>query len=481
VVNIYRLIRAFALLLLAFCSLSAFADGGPFAATPGEWNTSSCNATNYPGPDVAPGGSKRWVCEASTNGQTRSCGWYYSSPDYGVDYYKFGACTQYKAPDSCPAGASASTGSSGESLCTCTSGLIPFNGQCVSAPTCPEGQHEEGGACVPNSCKANETRVNGVCVPEPACPAGETRVNGVCQKSNCKTGATGGYYDMTSTASVGTCSHDGAGQYCSMIIEHSSTAHFPEGARYYGIGRLTGTSCAPAPDGPGSPTPTDPPKPLDPNAPKPTQPATPGAPAGGSPGQTRPGSSPGTDGNCPPDSYKSNGSCYPKNPPPEAPDSDGKCPVGTIKVGSVCAVLQPAPDKEPGEEEKKPSVFGGACNAVACEGDAIQCAIARDQYRRSCELMEKESAESQLYTSNKSKEGNQTGNLPGNETINLAGRIDTSDALGAGSAGVSDLSVTVLGQSITLPFSMLNPYLAALGNVLLAVSFLIALRIVARG
>lgn len=128
------------------------------------------------------------------------------------------------------------------------------------------------------------------------------------------------------------------------------------------------------------------------------------------------------------------------------------------------------------------SSFGGACGSgFTCEGDAIQCAIAQEQHRRACKLFDDTSEESQLYQTNKGKEGNQTTNLPGNETVNIAGRIDSSDALGASSVGVADLSVTVWGQSLTLPFSMLNPYLAALGNVLLAVSFLLALRIVARG
>ncbi|MBH2042675.1 MAG: hypothetical protein I8H87_03875 [Comamonadaceae bacterium] len=126
--------------------------------------------------------------------------------------------------------------------------------------------------------------------------------------------------------------------------------------------------------------------------------------------------------------------------------------------------------------------FAGSCEeGFTCEGDAIQCAIAREQHIRACKLFDDESPESKLYEDNKGKEGKQTGDLPGNETVNVSGRIDSSDALGAGSSGVADLNVTVWGTSVTLPFSMLNPYLAALGNVLLAVSFLIALRIVARG
>ena len=135
-----------------------------------------------------------------------------------------------------------------------------------------------------------------------------------------------------------------------------------------------------------------------------------------------------------------------------------------------------------GDGEEDPSQFGGACAAgFTCKGDAIQCAIAQEQHKRSCRLFDDPNPESQLYDANKGKDGKQTTDLPGNETVNVAGRIDSTDSLGAGASGVADLNVTVWGQSVSLPFSMLNPYLAALGNVLLAVSFLLALRIVARG
>jgi len=173
--------------------------------------------------------------------------------------------------------------------------------------------------------------------------------------------------------------------------------------------------------------------------------------------------------------------------------STGKDGSTTTCVGNICTTTSPAgqqteKDKSTFCSENPDSPlcvkgeFGGTCRSgFSCKGDAIQCAIAQEQHRRSCKLLDDQSAESNLYELHKGKSGNQTGDLPGNETINMAGRIDTSDALGAGSAGVSDLSVTVWGRSLTLPFSMLNPYLDALGKILLAVSFLIALRIVARG
>lgn len=135
-----------------------------------------------------------------------------------------------------------------------------------------------------------------------------------------------------------------------------------------------------------------------------------------------------------------------------------------------------------GGGEDEPSSFTGACaGGFQCKGDAIQCAIAREQHIRACRLFDKESPESKLYEEFKGKEGDQTKDLPGNETIAIGDRINTSDALGAGGAGLSDLSLTVWNQQVTLPLSMLNKYLAAMGNVLLAVSFLLAFRIVARG
>ena len=115
-----------------------------------------------------------------------------------------------------------------------------------------------------------------------------------------------------------------------------------------------------------------------------------------------------------------------------------------------------------------------------CEGDAVQCAMAREQHRRACKLFEDESDHSRLYYDNTGKEGDQTKNLPGNTTESISGKVVQSDLLGGGS-GVQDLQVTVMGQSINLPFSKINTALQALGNILLAVSLLAAVRIIGRG
>lgn len=131
----------------------------------------------------------------------------------------------------------------------------------------------------------------------------------------------------------------------------------------------------------------------------------------------------------------------------------------------------------------KNGTFGGSCAAsFTCDGDAIQCAIAKEQHLRNCKLFDDQSDESLLYDTEKAKDPNRkvTSDLPGNETVDMTGRIDMSDALGGGGC-ISDLSISVLGQSISLPISVICPYLAMLGNVLVAVSLLLAVRIVGRG
>lgn len=129
-----------------------------------------------------------------------------------------------------------------------------------------------------------------------------------------------------------------------------------------------------------------------------------------------------------------------------------------------------------------PSSFADACGqAPSCSGDAIQCAIARATFQSDCALNPAASTESALYDTSKVLTGDQTGALPGNATVALtSGSFSTTELLGTAS-GLSDLSVSVMGRTVSLPFSNLNSWLAALGYLGQAVTFLLCLRIVSRG
>lgn len=139
-------------------------------------------------------------------------------------------------------------------------------------------------------------------------------------------------------------------------------------------------------------------------------------------------------------------------------------------------------DAGKGDEEKEgeKGKFGGGCSAgFTCEGDAIQCAIAQEQHKRSCELFVNESDESKLYKSEVAKGRNRdvTKMLPGNSDVDVSDKLSRDDLLG-GARCISDLSVTVWNTNVSLPLSKICPQLEYMGWVLVAVSTLVAFRIV---
>lgn len=131
-----------------------------------------------------------------------------------------------------------------------------------------------------------------------------------------------------------------------------------------------------------------------------------------------------------------------------------------------------------GDEEK--GKFGGSCEAgFSCEGDPLQCAVAKEQHRRSCQMFETPTDESKLYTAEVAKGRGKdiTSNLPGNKEVDVSTGVETSDLLG-GARCISDLNIVVWGQSVTLPMTDICPALGYMGWVLVAVAGLVAFRIV---
>lgn len=124
--------------------------------------------------------------------------------------------------------------------------------------------------------------------------------------------------------------------------------------------------------------------------------------------------------------------------------------------------------------------FTGSCaGGFTCTGDAVQCALAREVHAQNCKL-NATTDESALYDLSKGKEGNQTTDLPGNgeHTFGPAS-FDQSDALGGGTC-INDLTLEVLGNSVTLPTSNVCPYLLWLRSALLAIGAILWIVIVFR-
>lgn len=135
-----------------------------------------------------------------------------------------------------------------------------------------------------------------------------------------------------------------------------------------------------------------------------------------------------------------------------------------------------------GDGDEKASSFGGSCGAWTCEGDAIQCAIAKEQHQRACKLIDDHtSQEAQLYASSKGKDGNVTADLPGNSSLSFGAEHYDSTALLGGGSCVSDLSVEVFGNVVSLPVSNVCPYVQWLRIILLAIGALLWMVIVFKG
>jgi hypothetical protein len=127
----------------------------------------------------------------------------------------------------------------------------------------------------------------------------------------------------------------------------------------------------------------------------------------------------------------------------------------------------------------KNSNFGGSCSAFTCDGDAIQCAIAKEQHQRNCSLFDTETAESTL-----GKQAAQGGDHPQGHpwntaestSLDFASHIDTSDAL-AGSCPAGR-SITVQGHEFTVITGAMCDSLAMAGNLIVAFGALLSVFIV---
>jgi hypothetical protein len=132
----------------------------------------------------------------------------------------------------------------------------------------------------------------------------------------------------------------------------------------------------------------------------------------------------------------------------------------------------------------KKGAFSGSCAAsFVCDGDAIQCAIAKEQHLRNCRLFDDPSDESRLYDAEKAKDPNRnvTADLPGNSAFTLGSEHYDSTALLGGGSCVSDITVDVLGKTVSLPVSQVCPYVVWLRTILLALGALLWMVIVFKG
>jgi len=181
--------------------------------------------------------------------------------------------------------------------------------------------------------------------------------------------------------------------------------------------------------------------------------------------------------------------------------SNGKCEVtktstttntstgGTVNSSSVTTTVDKAAfcsqnktagacKDEKGDNEDGNGSFTGNCDSgFQCKGDAITCAIAKKQHQDYCEALK--SPEHAAYVAAKATTGKVTGDLEGNQTIDLMQRFTSGadDFIGSGSCP-PDRRIALLYGELVIPYSQLCPWLAILGNILVIVSCIAGARII---
>jgi hypothetical protein len=139
--------------------------------------------------------------------------------------------------------------------------------------------------------------------------------------------------------------------------------------------------------------------------------------------------------------------------------------------------------KNPSAKECKKDSFGGDCTGgFTCEGDAVQCALAREVHVRNCQWFKEPSKVIRDAGDAAISGGDQPDWHPykqaGDGTaLSLSSRIDRTDLLGGGGCP-SDTVIGVLGQSLTISWSQFCGSLSMLGNIGVALTALACLFIV---
>lgn len=140
-------------------------------------------------------------------------------------------------------------------------------------------------------------------------------------------------------------------------------------------------------------------------------------------------------------------------------------------------------------QDDKKSTFTGSCPQSTCDGDAIQCAIARRQQQDACDAQASKEAliSKPSYTTGQKLVNGQydddvqsfmNGTGDSKRTVNISSSLSEDGQANYASNGFADVTVSALGRNITLPISKVNEYFGYFGFVLLALSYLAGYKII---
>lgn len=133
----------------------------------------------------------------------------------------------------------------------------------------------------------------------------------------------------------------------------------------------------------------------------------------------------------------------------------------------------------PTSEQCKKSTFGGQCGGgFRCDGDAVQCAMAKEQHARMCQLIDTPSewsTKGMTAMNDVAVPADHPGNSANVTTVSVAGGFDQTPMI----SGSCPSDISIRGASI--PLSRVCTPAGWLGNFLVALTALVCLGIVFRG
>jgi len=143
---------------------------------------------------------------------------------------------------------------------------------------------------------------------------------------------------------------------------------------------------------------------------------------------------------------------------------DGKCTT-TKPDGST----DEKPEKEfckenPDAPQCKKSNWGGSCGSFTCDGDAIQCAIAREQHQRNCKLFDEKTSHPAYQAAVDGTDEQSADKLKAKaEQISVGTNFDQSGSGWAKACPADpEIALGFVQQSFTIPFSRICGPLEAL-------------------
>lgn len=129
------------------------------------------------------------------------------------------------------------------------------------------------------------------------------------------------------------------------------------------------------------------------------------------------------------------------------------------------------------------SSFGGTCGAFTCDGDAVQCAMAREQHQRNCALFDIKTPISEAGD-RAAVGGDRPSDHPGAnpDFIDIGGRMNGVGRVNPyGDGCPRDIDLNVMGNTVAIPLSGACDLLKLLGEIAIGFAYIAGARIVMSG